>query len=153
MKRVVAAAVLVAAASGCASSPEARRAEEAQRIRCASIEIFPSGISPGRPYRVLGPISVDASTRAGDQGLRDRACGLGADAVVDYRREVPSITAAAPGSTYGDPAGDRVVLSGTAIAFTDGTAATTTAVAPPPAAEATAIGTPPPAAPAAPAAQ
>jgi len=142
-----AALTVVATLAGCASSPEARRAEEARRIRCASIDIFPFGLAPPRPYRVLGPLSVDAGARAGDQALRDRACSIGADAVVDYRREAPSAASSFVPPTTGtslEPNADHLLLSGTAVAYTDGPAATTTPLPAAPAAEATAIGTPPP---------
>jgi hypothetical protein len=140
MKSLVVPVVTLTLAA-CASSPEARRAEEAQRIRCASIDIFPMGVSPGRPYRVLGPLSVDGGARSGEQALRDRACSIGADAVVDYRREAP-IGTPSPGQ-FGDAPADHTLLTGTAVAYTDVVSSMTApSTAPPP--EATAVGTPPP---------
>jgi hypothetical protein len=139
MKSLVVVALAVA---GCAASPEVRRAEEARRIRCASIEIFPMSIAPPRPYRVLGPVVVDVNSR--DDGLRNRACQLDADAIVDYRREVPDITPAVmTANAYYHAENERALLSGVAVVYTDKPSASTTPIAPAPI-EATAIGTPPP---------
>ncbi|HEY7954183.1 MAG TPA: hypothetical protein VII38_02785 [Polyangia bacterium] len=114
--------------AGCAhQSPEARAAEQARRQKCGAIEIYPNGVTPPRPFRVLGPVSADydgiPSHR--DQTLRDRACELGADAVMDVRESNPL----ASQSIGGNEAAAQSEADGTAIAFTD-TAAPAPAPAP-----------------------
>jgi hypothetical protein len=83
--------LLVAAlAAGCAhSTPEQREAEAQRERKCASIEIYPPGVTPPRHYKVLGPVGVETDNIAAhrDSALRDRACQLGADAVIDVQEQ------------------------------------------------------------------
>jgi len=78
--------------AGCAHTPEAvvaqnqqRNAELSKARRCAAIEIYPNGMSPGRAYHVLGPVGVSADDNEASRtrALRDSACQLGADAIVE----------------------------------------------------------------------
>ena len=75
--------------------------------RCNTIELYQTGLSPSRPYRVLGPVSGDD-----ERALREQACQIGGQAIIDLRREAPPIA-----TTTGEPRG---TVSGTAVMFTDG---------------------------------
>jgi hypothetical protein len=112
--------LLVCWLAGCATAtPAAREAERAQLQRCAAIEIYPFGVSPPRPYRVLGPleVSTDGNPAHRDHRLQERACQLGADAVIDVRDESPAGVQPMHSSGGGE---ERMSASGTAVAFTDG---------------------------------
>lgn len=131
MLRLFAIALVLAPLGGCAhQTPAERAAEAAERQRCGSLEIYPSGVTPPRPYRVLGPVSADydgiPSHR--DQMLRERACGLGADAVMDVRESNPL---AETQSIGGAQASAQSEADGTAIRFTDTTPPTPPAPPPP----------------------
>jgi len=91
--------------------------EQLDRRRCGLIEVFPAGVGPSRPYRVLGPVSTDDNNP--EQALRESACRLGADAIVDFRREVGVSQAQSVGGTS-SAIESRVPSSGTAVAYTDG---------------------------------
>lgn len=105
------------ALAACASSPEARRTEEARRARCAAIELVPAGVVPSRPYQVLGPVSAGGGPRMGDEALRDTACRLGADAVINVQEDSPAEYApSGPGALFDE----RRQVSGTAVVYTDG---------------------------------
>lgn len=83
---------LVLLAGGCARTPEAIRAREAERARqqrCYSIDVFEFGMTPARRYRVLGPIGLDGQFNSAlrNRELQQRACQLGADAIVDVREQ------------------------------------------------------------------
>src|SRR2546426_867718 len=97
--------------SGCAHQDPQARADEQRRLqRCASIEVYPLGVTPPRPYRILGPVSgsSDGIPAHRDRTLQERACALGADAVMDVSERALL---------------DNVEAGGTAVAYTDGTAA------------------------------
>jgi hypothetical protein len=100
--------------AGCAHTPDAlqaREAERARRARCATVELYQFGITPPRRYRILGPVSVesDGIPAHSDRALQDRACEIGGDGVVDIREEAPPV---------GDPSlAQRPTVSGTAVAF------------------------------------
>jgi hypothetical protein len=109
--------------SGCAhQDPQARAAEQRRLQRCASIEVYPLGVTPPRPYRILGPVSVssDGIPAHRDRTLQDRACALGADAVMDVSERALLDSAEVGGNSQ---AGANVEAGGTAVAYTDGTAA------------------------------
>ena len=101
MKRLWSAALFVAlsvvalaAPAGCSHSPEAMRArqiESARVARCYSITVYEFGLQPPRRYRVLGPIGIDREDNPAlrIRELQQRACELGADAVVDVRETEP----------------------------------------------------------------
>jgi hypothetical protein len=107
--------------AACASTtPAQREAERARLERCAQVELYPMGVSPPRPYRVLGPVSVTDGTTGRRRDLQNQACALGADAVIDVVEQ----TALAEGSVAPNAYGRQPTLTtgGTAIAFTDGNA-------------------------------
>lgn len=109
----------LAACAGTSQDPAARDADRQRLVRCGAIEVYPSGLQPTRPYRVLGPVQV-ASERivsSRDRALRDRACALGADAIIDVAEEPRSHQPQVP--TSGALISDELVASGTAVAFTD----------------------------------
>jgi hypothetical protein len=108
--------LFVVAAVGCASSPEARRQAEARRARCAAIELIPVGTVPTRPYQVIRDITADAGARLGNEALREDACRIGADAVINVRANSPTSYAPSGPSAMFD---DRAQVSGTAIVYTD----------------------------------
>jgi len=117
VRRAAVVAALVLVAAGCAASPEARRTEEARRARCAAIEIVPAGVVPSRPYQVLGPVTADGGARIGHEALRESACRLGADAVIQVRQESPAeYSPSGPGAMFEE----RAQVSGTAVVWTDG---------------------------------
>jgi hypothetical protein len=100
---------------GCAhTSPEERMAEQQRLARCAAIELYPPGLQPPRPYRIIGPLTVMAASHsaARDANLRDRACSLDADAVIDIRDEFNVHTNELPYHNETD-----VTSTGTAIAY------------------------------------
>jgi hypothetical protein len=110
--------------AGCARTPAeqaARDAERQKRAHCGALEVYPMGVTPPRPYRVLGPVQVSANRNPSsrDRALRDSACGLGADAVMDVSEQVGLGTA--QGATGGlmAAADESITATGTAIAFTD----------------------------------
>lgn len=125
---LIRACVLLAAGlcfDGCAAAEPERRAPtvreqqataqaiaeaEAQRERCANIEVFPVGQAPPRPFRVIGPVSADwsFSTEARQRTLRSEACALGADAVVSAR-EFPHRRA--DGESWTSATGSAVVYT------------------------------------------
>ena len=110
-------------ASSCAhQDPAARAAEQARLQRCASIEIFPLGVRPPRPYRILGPLAVtfDGISSHRDRTLQNRACDLGADAVMDVSERTP-LTVDRHFATP-EMVELAVELSGTAVAYTDAVA-------------------------------
>jgi hypothetical protein len=97
MKRLWCAALLVAGSvvwiAGCSHSPEAIRARQQERARiarCYSIEVYEFGMQPPRRYRVLGVIGVDGQDNPAlrTRELQQRACQLGADAIMDVRESV-----------------------------------------------------------------
>ena len=105
---------LVLLAGGCARTPEAlraREAERARRARCYTVELYQFGLTPPRRYRILGPIAGDADPIVArrDRALQEQACALGADAVVDIRED----TTQTGGATEVQPQ----AVSGTAVAF------------------------------------
>jgi hypothetical protein len=106
----------LALSAGCATTAAERQAEQVRQQRCAAIEIYPTGVVPSRPYRILGPVTVP--TGGGpvrrDSSLRARACEIDADAVIDVRDEVPL---QAQGEPYGAAREEQGSASGTAIAF------------------------------------
>jgi hypothetical protein len=69
---------------GCAHTQQ-RDAEIAAAKKCAAIQIFPAGMSPNLPYRVIGPVSVahDDIQAHREQALQESACQLEADAVIE----------------------------------------------------------------------
>lgn len=110
-------ALLVLVAAGCAhQTPEQREAELARERRCAAVEIYPPGMSPARPYRVLGPVGVSTDNLSAhrDRALRDSACALGADAVIDIHED-----ATAAQNPYASSANQSVEVSGTAVSWSD----------------------------------
>ena len=83
---------------GCAhQTPEQRAAERERRDRCARVELYPMGVTPPRPYRVLGPVSAwnEANQARREQVLQEDACALGADAVIDVKVETTQENASA----------------------------------------------------------
>jgi hypothetical protein len=113
--------------SGCAhQDPEARAAEQRRQQRCASIEVYPLGVAPPRPYRILGPVSVssDGIPAHRDRTLQDRACALGADAIMDVSEHALLDNSEAGANMQ---AGGSIEAAGTAVAYTDGSAAATAA--------------------------
>ncbi len=105
-------------AAACATSPEQRSAEREHAQRCARIEMYPLGVTPSRPFRVLGPLSVssDGNPSRRDRSLQDRACQLDADAVIDVHDE-----SAAQGVQLSTQSAqtDSVTSSGTAVAYVE----------------------------------
>jgi hypothetical protein len=76
---------------GCAhQTPEQRAAEQQRREKCARVEIYPAGITPPRPFRVLGPVAAydDANPTLRERKLQQQACDIGADAVIDVKPEM-----------------------------------------------------------------
>ncbi|HZS37018.1 MAG TPA: hypothetical protein VFF06_09330 [Polyangia bacterium] len=105
---------LMVLAGGCARTPEAlraREAERARRARCYTVELYQFGLTPPRRYRVLGPVAVDADPIAArrDRALQEQACALGADAVVDIREDAAPLGGATEVQLQ--------TVSGTAVAF------------------------------------
>lgn len=96
---------------GCAH--QGQRTAEVAGPRCVSVEVFPNGMTPGRPYRVLGSVQTpvgDMQTTAAEQMLVREACRLGADAIiVDPRDMMPFDN------------GNRSYLVATAVVYTDTT--------------------------------
>src|SRR3954454_13948102 len=82
MKRLIFASLLLV---GCAhTTPE----EQARLARCARVEVYPMGVTPPRPYRVLGPVnSTDDNPAGRSRALRDQACAMGGDAVMDVTEQ------------------------------------------------------------------
>jgi hypothetical protein len=86
-------------ASGCASrydDPEWRAARAERRMAAhearmaqadcqARLEVYPPGMRPQRPYRVLGPVdgTWGFTIEARFQRMRKKACELGAQAIID----------------------------------------------------------------------
>jgi hypothetical protein len=111
-------AFVTIAVAGCAhNSPEQREAELARERRCAAIEIYPPGMAPARQYRVLGPVGVSTDSNAAhrDRALRDSACSMGADAVIDIHEQ----TTGAATNPYATGAEQSVDVSGTAVSWSD----------------------------------
>ena len=121
-----------------ACTTPAERAERAQMLaHCQSIVVFPSPIRPDRPFRMLGSVQVQTERASSStyRQLREQACSLGADAVMDVKEMsfgVADNIVAVPGSYGSNP---QATYTGMAVRYTD-------TVTPPPA---------PPADPAAPA--
>jgi len=113
----VVAIALLAVAVGCATQGAGMAKDQPlDRRRCSMVEVFPAGLRPSRPYRVLGPVSTDENNA--EQALRESACRIGADAVIDFARETGiSQSQSVGGSSAAIEA--RVPSSGTAIAYTD----------------------------------
>ena len=109
-------ALLVLVAASCAhQTPEQRAAEAAHEQRCAAIEIYPPGMSPARPYQVLGPVGANTEVISmRDRALRDSACALGADAVIDVHEQ-----SAQSQDPYAASANRSVEVSGTAVSWSD----------------------------------
>jgi hypothetical protein len=126
MKRFIAFASWLCTSSllvgGCAhTTPEQAQAERAQAERCARVEIYPMGVTPPRPYRVIGPVSSEQNNAASrNRDLQDKACAIGADAIVDVTEQHP-----VPENGLGTAPATRdgaTTAGGLAIAFTDGAA-------------------------------
>lgn len=74
------------AVAGCAPTAlEARQA--AERRDCEqSLEVFPAGTSPGRAYRIVGPVEAafNITVEGRFKTLKVKACERGAQALIDY---------------------------------------------------------------------
>jgi hypothetical protein len=104
--------------TGCAATPEeiaahdAKYALKAQREYCQqSIEVFPPGMQPQRPFRVLGPVEAHWNLTAEGRfkTMRRKACDMGAHAIMDAADN----TVYHPGATttYVDAWGRPVVVA------------------------------------------
>jgi hypothetical protein len=89
-------AFLVSACGGVSDDPVERAAARQRQIahyqarealnECAShLAIFPPGMPPSQPYRVLGPVEgpFGFTVEARFQAMRKSACELGANAIID----------------------------------------------------------------------
>jgi len=105
---------------GCATTEAQRAAREQERARmerCARVELYPSGVTPQRPFRVLGPVAAnDDNPASRSRSLQEQACRIGADAVIDVVDETPTVQPLAGSSFQGGSSG------GTAVAYTDAAA-------------------------------
>jgi hypothetical protein len=105
--RLSALAALTALAIACATTGSPNSNERRDQARCQTIELYQTGLSPSRPYRVLGPVSGDD-----ERAVREQACQIGGQAIIDLRRETPSVSATVGGEQH-------ATVSGSAIVFTD----------------------------------
>jgi hypothetical protein len=130
MKRCIALASFLALI-GCAHvTPEEAKAERDRAMRCARVEVYPMGITPPRPYRVLGLVSsTRESSTSRTHDLQEKACAIGADAVVDMTEQQVVQDPTAAGTT-GSTTGSGATAGGTAVAFTDSPTATPQAATP-----------------------
>lgn len=108
--------------SACARTPAQQAAREAERqklARCGAIEVYPMGVTPPRPYRVVGPVQVtsERNPSSRDRALRSQACGVGADAIIDVRESSTVSAQYVPGSLASPD--DTMEATGTAIVYTD----------------------------------
>jgi hypothetical protein len=115
---VALAGLLLAAAPGCApraARPDGDPAKD-ERARCSALEVYPLGVRPSRPYRSLGVVQATRfrTSVERDDALRQEACTLGADAVIDVEERGGSATAF---GASGEAPGSDAVASGTAVKF------------------------------------
>jgi hypothetical protein len=89
---VVVLLLVAATASGCGASAQTLAARDAKRQRklaveqcAATLEVYPPGMRPTRPFRVLGPVEGEWGFTAGSrfERMRKNACELGAQAIID----------------------------------------------------------------------
>ena len=107
MRLAALALAVVGWAFACATNGSSTN-EHRDLARCNTIELYQSGLSPSRPYRVLGPVSGDD-----ERAVRDQACQIGGQAIIDLRREAAAVpNAVGSGEQRGS-------YSGTAVIFTD----------------------------------
>ena len=82
MRRRILPLILVAC-----TTPEQRAQQALMYARCQSMEVFPDGARPDRPYHVVGAVQaqIEQITAIPFQVLKAQACAFGADAVIDVR--------------------------------------------------------------------
>jgi hypothetical protein len=114
--------LLCLALVGCAhQQPQSQQ----QPTRCTgAVEVFPNGMTPRRPYRVIGPLQtrvIDNQTTAAEQVLVRDACQMGADAIIVDPQDLFAQANSDPGA-LGGRLQNTSYLAATAVAYTDGAA-------------------------------